>query len=274
MGSDPTRSGENGPVASDVAAPSDGEGGRLLWFAFQAAIGVCAVAYVIGTASAQARTPADDELARGRELFVTGCSSCHGLNGGGTARGPSLQDAGGASAYYYLVTGRMPAADSSGQPARKPPAYTPEQIERLVAYVASLGDGPPVPTVDPSRGDLARGGVLFRANCAACHNASGIGGALSFGASAPSLAAAEPTVVASAMRIGPGEMPVFGRQLFDDQDVNDIVRYVRFLQDPPDPGGAPLGRAGPIPEGFVAWVIGMGMLVVAVLWIGTRAPST
>ncbi len=26
----------------------------------------------------------------GRQLFVTGCSSCHGLDGSGTSRGPSV----------------------------------------------------------------------------------------------------------------------------------------------------------------------------------------
>lgn len=139
-----------------------------------------------------------------------------------------------------------------------------------MSYVASLGDGPPVPEVDPARGDLARGGVLYRANCAPCHNAAGIGGALTFGASAPPLGPASATVVASAMRTGPGQMPVFGPEVFDDDDVNDIVRYVRYLQSPADPGGAPLGRAGPIPEGFVAWVFGMGLVVLATLWIGTR----
>ncbi len=243
---------------------------RRLWLALNAAVSLAAVCYIVGQQPARAQSR-DDEVASGRALYVTGCSSCHGIDGRGTDRGPSLQDAGAASAYYYLVTGRMPAAGSTGQPAPKPPAYTADQIARLVDYVAALGNGPPIPDVHPAQGDLARGGVLYRANCAACHNAAGIGGALNFGVSAPSLAAAEPTVIASAMRIGPGQMPVFGPQIFDDEDMNDIVRYVLYLESPPDPGGAPLGRAGPIPEGFVTWVVAMGALVVAARWIGTRA---
>lgn len=241
-----------------------------LWFSFNIALCIGAVCYVVARGPAEAHQ--QDEVASARELYVTGCSSCHGLDGHGTQNAPSLERAGAASAYYYLVTGRMPA--DSARPTRKPTTYNPEEIARLVSYVASLGDGPSLPDVDPARGQLARGGVLYRANCAPCHNAAGIGGALSYGVAAPGLDAAEPTVVASAMRIGPSQMPVFGPEVFDDQDVNDIVRYVLYLQSPPDPGGAPLGRAGPIPEGFVTWLIAMGVLVVAALWIGTRARRT
>ena len=51
-----------------------------------------------------------------------------------------------------------------------------------------------------------------------------------------------------------------------------IVAYVQYLRNPEDPGGLPIGRIGPIPEGLVAWAAGMGALLLAVAWIGTRAP--
>ena len=54
------------------------------------------------------------------------------------------------------------------------------------------------------------------------------------------------------MRTGPGQMPVFGPDTFSDHQVNSIVRYVRYLSDPDDPGGFSLGRIGPITEGLVA----------------------
>jgi quinol---cytochrome-c reductase cytochrome c subunit len=221
----------------------------------------------------------DDELiAEGRELYETGCSSCHGADGQGVVgedggeRGPSLADAGEAAAYYYLSTGRMPLANSEEQPKRNEPAYGPEEIKALVAYVGTLGNGPEVPEVDPEAGDLALGGEVFRANCQACHGASGGGGALSYGRAAPRLTAATPTEIASAVRVGPGEMPVFGRDVIDSDELNGLVRYVRYLDDPEDPGGLPIGRTGPIPEGFVAWLIGMVALLGLVAWIGTRSP--
>ena len=215
--------------------------------------------------------PAAEPEEAGRQLYVTGCSSCHGLDGKGTDRGPTLERAGAGSAYYYLSTGRMPLADDR-QPRRKEPAYSPEQIELLTAYVASLGEGPPVPEVDPNEGELAHGGVLFRANCAACHSAAGIGGALSYGGSAPSLHPSEPRQIAAAIRVGPGNMPAFGPEVFDDKEVASLVRYTRFLREAPNPDGARLGGAGPIPEGFVGWLFGLGALVAATVWIGTGRP--
>ncbi len=203
----------------------------------------------------------------GRQLYVTGCSSCHGLDGDGTRRGPSLKSSGAASAYYYLSTGRMPLADET-QPRRKPAAYSREEIDLLVDYVASLGNGPPLPHLDLEAGDLAEGGVLFRSNCGACHTAAGIGGALSSGRAAPSVQPAAPLEAAAAIRSGPGQMPLFAPEALSDEEVNSIVRYVRFLESPPTPGGAALGGAGPIPEGFVAWIFGVGTLILAVLWIG------
>jgi len=205
----------------------------------------------------------------GRQLFVTGCSSCHGLDGRGTNRGPTLEGSGAAAAYYYLSTGRMPLAGDE-QPKRKDPPYSPEQIELLTEYVASLGEGPPVPEVDPSHGDLAEGGVLFRADCAGCHSAAGVGGALSYGGSAPPLTGAEPKQIAAAVRVGPGNMPRFGPETLDDEEVASLVRYVRFLQTAPTPGGSRLGGAGAIPEGFVGWVFGIGACLAATVWIGAK----
>lgn len=223
------------------------------------------------TTTAQPRVP---DASRGRELFLTGCSSCHGVNGkgqngpGDRARGPSLEQAGAAAAYFYLSTGRMPLGSSNAVPVRKPRAYSPRDIDDLVAFVATLGTGPPVPSVHPSRGNLADGGELFRANCAACHSATGAGGALSYGQAAPTLTKATPTELASAMAVGPGQMPRFAS--VSKRDVDSIARYVEYLHNPDDRGGVALGRLGPIPEGFLIWVVGVGGLLVAAGWIGAR----
>jgi ubiquinol-cytochrome c reductase cytochrome c subunit len=228
--------------------------------------------------AAQPGDQPDPELVEaGRQLYRVQCISCHGPDGGGEEgpdgelRGPSLENSGEAAAYYYLHTGRMPLANSEEQPTRKSPAYDEEQIEALVAYVASLGDGPALPDVDSSEGDLARGGVIYRENCQACHSASGAGGALSYGRAAPSLEPVEPDEIGAAVRIGPNNMPVFGPETISSQELDDLARYVEYLRDPADPGGVPIGRIGPIPEGFVAWGVGMVALLVLTAWIGTRA---
>ncbi len=209
-------------------------------------------------------------IAAGEELFATGCVSCHGAGGVGAPNGPSVVGAGAASAHFYLTTGRMPHTGTrTDQATRKAPAYTAEEIEDLVAYVASLGDGPPIPEADPGSGHLQEGGDLYRASCAACHSATGAGGALSFGQNAPSLDQATPVQVYEAMLVGPGQMPTFAGE-FSEEQINSIVAYVEELQRPHDPGGLSLGRVGPIPEGFVAIVIGTGATMLAAFLIGRR----
>jgi len=218
-------------------------------------------------------------LARGRELYVVGCSSCHGANGEGVTtsddkrRGPSLQNAGEAAAFYELSTGRMPLSNSGEQPQRNRAAYDAEETAALTAYVGSLGNGPKLPKVDIANTDLATGGELFRANCAPCHSASGAGGALSYGRAAPSLGAATPEEVGAAVRSGPSEMPTFGPDVLTPSEVNNIAAYVQYLRAPEDPGGLPIGRIGPVPEGFVAWFFGAGALLLIVFWIGTRVST-
>jgi ubiquinol-cytochrome c reductase cytochrome c subunit len=223
---------------------------------------------------AHAQTGADQgdqarQVAQGRQLYLVGCSSCHGLEPIGTINGPSLVNAGAASANFYLRTGRMPLSNPRQQPVRHRPAYSDLQIRQLVAYIASLDHGPPIPTVLP--GDLSRGNELFSINCAQCHNDVGAGGALGYGDIVPPLKRATPLEVIEAMRVGPRPMPVFGPRTLSDQQASDIAAYVQYLRNPSNRGGLPLGHIGPIAEGFVGWVVGMGLLLLVARLIGTRA---
>lgn len=216
-----------------------------------------------------------EDLEGGRELFLEGCASCHGADGRGVTdpegddRGPSLENAGEALAYYYLSTGRMPLANADEVAVRKQPAYDDDQIRQLVAYVGTLGDGPGLPVL-PEEGEVAAGGELYRGNCAPCHSAGGIGGPLSYGQAAPSLRPAEPLEIASAVRAGPGEMPRFGDDVLTDQEVADIVEHVTDLGDQDDQGGLSLGGVGPVAEGFVIWVFGVGGILGLAFWIGKK----
>lgn len=218
-----------------------------------------------------AQTAPDGELVReGRRLYEVGCTSCHGLDGRGTRQGPSLVGAGAASADFYLSTGRMPLDRVGGQARRKDPAYSREEIRALTAYVASLGDGPAIPRIEHATGDVALGHQLYAVNCASCHNSAASGGALGKATFAPGLRQSTPTQLAEAIRIGPGAMPVFGPDTLDDHQVASVIRYVEHLKDSDDRGGLPLGRVGPMPEGFVAWIVGLGLMLLAAFWIGTR----
>ena len=162
-------------------------------------------------------------------------------------RGPSLEQSGEAAAYYYLSTGRMPLPNSEEQPTRKPHADQ-DEIEALVAYVGTLGDGPRIPgsTSPPATWRRAARSSAPTARRATAPRAAA---APSRGGRRPRLSDASPTEVAAAVRVGPGQMPVFGPETISDDELNGLVRYVEYLDDPDDPGGVPIGRTGPIPEG-------------------------
>lgn len=208
----------------------------------------------------------DDDVAAGRELFLTACVNCHGVGGEGTDQGPTLIGVGAAAADFMLRTGRMPLNDPGDQAMHKRPAYDDTQIEQLVAYVASLGPGPGIPEVDTEAGNLATGGEIFRQDCAACHQAAGSGGALSDGTIAPDVHEATAVEIAEAVRIGPGQMPVFGSDIISDDELDSLVRYVLELDDPESPGGFRLG-IGPVAEGFVALLAGLGGLMLIARWV-------
>ena len=118
---------------------------------------------------------------------------------------------------------------------------------------------------------MARGGDLFRLNCASCHNFTGKGGALSSGKFAPDLADAEPAQIYTAMLTGPQNMPKFSDRQLSPEQKKDIVAYVRMATKAPDPGGYGLGGFGPSSEGMAMWIIGIVAVVGAALWIGARA---
>lgn len=206
-------------------------------------------------------------VARGQELFTANCATCHGPNGEGQGPGPSLTDVGAASADFMLRTGRMPAADPNAQAMRGPVAFPEGKVRALVAYVASLGNGPGIPTVDLAGADLGRGEQLFLQNCAPCHGAAGVGGTLG-NTLVPTLSDAEPYQVAEAVIIGPGQMPQFA---FNQQERNDIAAFVQHIKES-SPGGSGIGDAGPVPEGYVAWGVGL-LSVVLVIFLISRTHS-
>ena len=121
--------------------------------------------------------------------------------------------------------------------------------------------GPDIPHVDLAGTSLAAGGEVFRAQCAACHSWSGVGGAL-YQRAAPSLRLATATQIAEAMRTGPGQMPAFGTAAIPADQLDDVVAYVRYLDHPDNRGGQPLWYLGPVAEGAAAIILGLGALML------------
>jgi len=212
-------------------------------------------------------------VAPGQALFAANCSTCHGAQALGTNRAPNLQGLGAGTVDFWVSTGRMPLADSSVQATRKPPRFNRLQTLELAAWVQSLtpGVGVQIPVVNTNHADLEAGNTLFTLNCAACHTITGAGDALMDGAYAPSLHLATPQQVVEAIRSGPGNMPHFGPGNITNTEARDIAAYVDgVIQHPSNPGGFGLGGIGPVGEGFVGLLLGVGILMLVCFWIGDR----
>ncbi len=236
---------------------------------------------VLGTVYASLLAPAGSaqeqpaststQIAEGKALYQTGCSTCHGLNLAGGAGGPSLIGVGASAVVFQVESGRMPLNAGVQQAERKDRKFSIAEIDAMAAYIQSNGGGPTIPAGDLTDGDLQLGGALFRTNCASCHNFAGSGGALTRGKYAPELKPASPRVIYGAMQSGPESMPRYGENQLQPAEKRAITRYVRYITSSEDVGGASLGRYGPISEGLVIWIVGISALVGLTLWIGARA---
>jgi ubiquinol-cytochrome c reductase cytochrome c subunit len=222
---------------------------------------------------ASAATPgtvSPQTIAQGKQLFAVSCATCHGIDAQGTSLAPSLIGVGAAAVDFQMSTGRMPAKEVGPEMDRKPVTFTPGQIHAIAQYIASLGGGPGVPSaaqVSTSSADLALGQSLFITDCAQCHNFDGAGGALTYGKFAPALTASTPRQIYEAMLTGPEAMPVFSDTTITPAQKRDIIAYVTRIRAEPNPGGFSLGRIGPVTEGIVGFLGGIGVLVFLAMWI-------
>jgi ubiquinol-cytochrome c reductase cytochrome c subunit len=241
---------------------------------------------VLAPAQAQQEETDAEMVAKGRELFLVGCSFCHGQNGegirteNGNQLGPPLAGVGAAAVDFQVSTGRMPMAQPGAQAPRKRPAYSEEEVAALAAYVASLGPGPAIPDesdystegmTDEEREEaVSRGGQIFLTNCTACHNFAGSGGAMPEGGYAPKIRGVEPRFIYEAMLTGPQNMPNFSNTNLSPDEKRDVIAYLESLDETPEYGGFGMGGIGPVSEGMFAWLVGIGGCVAFAIWIAAH----
>jgi ubiquinol-cytochrome c reductase cytochrome c subunit len=208
-------------------------------------------------------------------VLVGGAYSLLSPRAQAAASGPSLVGVGAAAVDFQVSTGRMPLAGPNVQaPQVQDVRFSEEEIAALGAYVASLAPGPAIPDAEYTEGeggDVARGGELFRINCAMCHNFAGSGGALTRGKYAPHVSTAEGKYIYEAMVTGPQSMPVFNDTNISPDGKNDIIAYLKAIQEQPNYGGMNLGNLGPVSEGMFIWVFGLVLMIAAAWWLGQKA---
>lgn len=186
----------------------------------------------------------------GDSLFAEHCSACHGFNGqGGVGIPLALPDFLAVADNAYLAkTIRL------GRPGRVMPAFpdlSPDEIDALIGVMRRWRPEIPAPTADatPVNGNPAHGRQLFQTNCVRCHRAGGKGGQGSgvtfsrpreHSIMPPALdnpefqAAASDQFLKRTLRQGRRgtPMPSFLQQGLSEQDLDDIVSYLRTLVNP------------------------------------------
>lgn len=244
------------------------------------------------TPDAQTAVAQQDETAmvdEGKQIYEMACITCHGANLQGVKdRGPSLIGVGEGAVYFQVHSGRMPMLRNEAQASRKTPRYSEQQTMALAAYVNANGGGPGLVRnedgsiameslrgvnnkdgeIDPA--DVARGSDLFRLNCASCHNFTGRGGALSGGKYAPVLDPANEQEIYQAMLTGPQNMPKFSDRQLSADEKKDIIAFIKSSKETPNPGGFGLGGIGPVTEGMLMWFVGIVVMIIFAMWIGSR----
>jgi quinol---cytochrome-c reductase cytochrome c subunit len=227
-----------------------------------------------GTGAQAALTTEQQDIANGKALFDVNCATCHGFGAvGNPGVAPSLIGAGSAAVYFQMSTGRMPAKEAGAENVRGKVSFSDQEILDIAEYIQSIGGGPQIPTaeqVSTEGADTALGQQLFSANCSQCHNAGMSGGALTYGKFAPALTQSTPTQIYTAMLTGPEAMPVFSDGAISPEAKRDIIAYIEATKTEPNPGGFSLGRTGPVTEGLVIFLGGLGFLVLIAMWITAK----
>ena len=186
----------------------------------------------------------------GAALFARNCAACHGSTGNGGIGVPLALPSFQAriSDDYLRQTIRL------GRPGRVMPSFSnlkPDEVDAIVSYVRAWNKGPAVTySTRPVKGNAVHGKQLFAQYCAACHGANGEGSegtGVTFSRPrdlpimAPALhnpgflaSATDAMIKATLMKGREGTpMASFIKRGLKEDDINDIVSYVRSFEKQP-----------------------------------------
>lgn len=182
----------------------------------------------------------------GEALYRLHCSACHHDGGEGGIGLPLVAEKLSHESDAYLHD-----TIRYGRPGRIMPSFqtlSDAQVDAIVGYLRVLtGTGEVVFPRTEVAGDPVRGQVLYAQHCQRCHGADGSGEGKGTGvtlsrersfmvmpasiANPGFLASAPDEMIRHQIRTGRrlSGMPPFTEQELDDQQINDVVRYVRSL---------------------------------------------
>ena len=194
---------------------------------------------------------------KGALLYGQHCAVCHGENGTGGVGVPLALPGflSGVDDAYFRETMRL------GRPGRVMPAFTrlsDTEVNAIIAHIRSWQkDAAPSFNTQQVKGDAQHGAKLFTQHCAACHGDQGQGGhgtGVTFSRPrdlpiiAPALnnpgflVAASDSMIKTTLMKGRAGTPMvsFLEQGLSEQDINDVVSYVRSFATQAAPQQDPL----------------------------------
>jgi len=188
----------------------------------------------------------------GGELYAVHCAACHGDTGRGGVGVPLSFP----SFLNSIDDDFLRRTIRHGRPGRVMPAFSKlsdAQIDAIVGYIRAWSDKPaPQYSSAPVRGDVVHGKSLYAGYCAGCHGENGEGGkgtGVTFSRRrnlpiiAPALnnpgflAAASDEMIRHTLQYGRENTPMrsFLVQGLSEQDIQDLVSYVRSFETRPPP---------------------------------------
>lgn len=88
---------------------------------------------------------------------------------------------------------------------------------------------------------------------------------------APGLEGVTEKHIYEAMVTGPQNMPVFSDANLTPEDKEDIITYLKYVEENDSVGGFELGSIGPVAEGLFIWIFGFGFIIAITVWLTSRA---
>ncbi|TAK36860.1 MAG: cytochrome c [Chloroflexota bacterium] len=164
-------------------------------------------------AAASGAATAAGNAAAGQIVFATSCNACH--PNGGAGMGPEIKGLPGDKIKQLTRQGR------GSMPAFPVANLSDQQLADIAAYLTSgSGAAAPSPAGAPSAGSAAAGQTAFAANCGACHPNGGAG-------VGPAAKGVPVNTITQVVRQGRGAMPAFPASRLSDQQLADIVAYLK-----------------------------------------------
>lgn len=175
--------------------------------------------------------------AKGKQAYDMYCVACHGANG----TSPTAPDLSSNEFLSLVSHATLKTMIGEGRPGRPMPAWkdmlSPEQLDDVAAYLKSWQKSPDLKLSKASiKGDVKGGKKTFDTTCASCHGVNGAGDSAPALNNAAFLKAVSDDYIRQTLVHGRPGTPMrsfagpLGLAALDDQELNDVVAYIRSWQ--------------------------------------------